>query len=173
MLFQIKAIDDLKGRFDVDLTIDTSRCTISLYGTKDEISKASDEYHMIILEALRGQQDKHREKCISDYIQWYFVDDSNDSNECIEYPSNINRFIEEAYRNQDKEVKFINDCGAEYVINFQNMNTFPSGHKTIMTAVARKHKGVDFFFIYIVIGRTSFIFSLGLLHGPGPKLMNL
>lgn len=134
MLFQIKAIDDLKGRFDVDLTIDTSRCTISLYGTKDEISKDSDEYHMIILEALRGQQDKHR------------VDDSNDSNECIEYPSNINRFIEEAYRNQDKEVKFINDCGAEYVINFQNMNTFPSGHKTIMTAVARKHKGVDFFF---------------------------
>lgn len=148
----------MKGRFDVDLIIDTSRCTISLYGTKDEISKASDEYHMIILEALRGQ---HREKCISDYIQWYFVDDSNDSNECIEYPSNINRIIEEAYRNQDKEVKFINDCGAEYVINFQNMNTFPSGHKTNMTAVARKHKGVDFFFIYIIIGRTSFFLVSG------------
>lgn len=67
MLFQIKVIDDLKGRFDVDLAIDTSRCTISLYGTKDEISKASDEYHMIILEALRGQQDKHREKYLGLY----------------------------------------------------------------------------------------------------------
>lgn len=161
-MLQINAIDDLKGRFDVDLTIDTSRCTIVLYGTKDEISKASDEYHMIILEALRGQQDKHREQCISDYIQWYFVDDSNDSNEWIEYTSNINRIIEEAYRNQDNEVKFTNDCGAEYVINFQNMNTFPSGHKTNMTAVARKHKGVNFFFIYIIIVRTSiFILASG------------
>lgn len=128
---------------------------------------------MIILEALRGQQDKHREKCISDYIQWYFVDESNDSNRCIEYPSHINRIIEEAYRNQNKEVKFINDCGAEYVINFQNMNTFPSGHKTNMTAVARKHISVDFFSINIIIGRTSFFFSFGLIHGPGPKLMNL
>lgn len=142
---QVKAICDLKRRFDVDVTIDTGECKISLYGTKDEISKASYEYHMIILEALHS---KHREKCISDSTQWVFFNDLNDSNECIEYPSNINRIIEEAYRKQDKEIKFTNECGAEYTINFQTMNTFPSVHKTSVSVVARKHKGAIYSHFY-------------------------
>lgn len=144
-LLKIRAICDLKGRFDVDVTVDTSRCVIALYGTKNEISKASDHYHMIILEAVRSQQDEYWEKCISDYIQWYFVDGSN---ECIEYPSNINRIIEEAYRSQEKDVKFTNECGAEYIINFQDMNTFPSFHQTGATAVTRKRKGSSFSYSY-------------------------
>lgn len=148
---QVKAICDLKRRFDVDVTIDTSTCTIALNGIKDEISKASYEYHMIILEAVHSKHDEHREKCISDCIQWVFFNDLNDSNECIEYPSNINRIIEEAYRNQDKEVKFTNECGAEYTINFQNMNTFPSVHNTSVSAMARKHTGANFSHFYEII----------------------
>lgn len=144
-LLQIRAICDLKGQFVVDVNIDIDRCTVVLYGTKDEISKASDDYHMIILEAVRSQQGEHLEKRVSDYIQWYFVDGSN---ECIEYPSNLNRIIEEAYRSQEKDVKFTNDCGAEYIINFQDMNTFPSVHHTSATAVTRKRKGSSFSYSY-------------------------
>lgn len=100
---------------------------------------------MITLEAVRSQQDEYWEKCISDYIQWYFVDGSN---ECIEYPSNINRIIEEAYRSQEKEVKFSDDCRTEYIIKFQDMITFPCAHQTDETAVTRKRKGTSFFHLY-------------------------
>lgn len=137
----------LKDRFGVDVTIDTRKCTIALYGTTEEISKASDEYHMIILEAVNNEQDDQREKEISDYIQWYFVDNLNGSYESIEYPSKINRIIEEAYCSQEKDVTFTNDCGTEYIINFENMKAFSSINKTNVTAVSRKHKGKSFFFL--------------------------
>lgn len=138
---------DLKDRFGVDVTIDTIKCTIAFYGTTEEISKASDEYRMIILEAVHSEQEDQRGSRISDYIQWYFVDNLNDSYESIEYPSKINRIIEEAYRSQEKDVKFTNDCGTEYIINFQNMKAFSSINKTNVTAVSRKHKGTSFSFL--------------------------
>lgn len=140
MLLQMKALYDLKERFQIDVNIDKDGGMAFLHGTKDDISAASDMYHKIIREAERGLQDKLQAKLISDYVRWYYVDNSDDKKELIEYPDNINLIIEKAYRNQDKEVKFRDDGGTEYAINFNNMEEYPTVDKTDVTTVTRRDK---------------------------------
>nr|XP_034317327.1 protein mono-ADP-ribosyltransferase PARP14 isoform X2 [Crassostrea gigas] len=140
---QMKALYDLKDRFQIDVNIDKDKGMAFLHGTKDDISAASDVYHRIIREAERGLQEGLQAKLISDYVQWYFVDNSNGKNELIEYTGNINLKIEKAYRNQDKEVKFTDDGGTEFVINFKDMEEYPTVDKTDVTTVTRRDKIKD------------------------------
>lgn len=69
-----------------------------------------------------------------------FLDISNGKNELIEYAGNINLKIEKAYRNQDKEVKFMDDGGTEFVINFKDMEEYPIVDKSDVTTVTRRDK---------------------------------
>lgn len=139
----MKALYDLKDRFQIDVNIDKDKGMAFLHGTKDDISAASDVYHRIIREAERGLQEGLQAKLISDYVQWYFVDNSNGKNELIEYTGNINLKIEKAYRNQDKEVKFTDDGGTEFVINFKDMEEYPTVDKTDVATVTRRDKIKD------------------------------
>lgn len=95
-----------------------------------------------------GLQNKLQAKLISDNAQWYFVDDYTAENELIEYPDNINLIIEKAYRNQDKEVKFADDGGTDYAINFNNMTEYPTVDKTDITTVIRRVKTKGFYDYY-------------------------
>lgn len=133
----MKALYDLKEKFHIDINIDKDRGMTFLYGTKDEISAASDVYHKIIRDAERDIQDGLQAKLISDYVQWYYVDNSDGKNELIEYSDNINVIIEKAYRNQDKEVKF-RDKGTEYAINLNNMKKYPTVDRSDVTTVIRR-----------------------------------
>lgn len=63
-----------------------------------------------------------------------------DNSELLEYPGNINLIIERAYRNQDKEVRFIDDGGTEYTINFNNMEEYPTIDKSDVATVTRRDK---------------------------------
>lgn len=139
ILLQMKALLDLKDRFHIDINIDKDRGMAILHGTKDEISAASDAYHKIIRDAERNIQEGLQAKLISDYVQWYYVDNADGKNELIEYPRNINLIIERAYCNQDKEVKF-RDKGTEYAINFNNMEKYPTVNKFDVTTVIRRDK---------------------------------
>lgn len=135
MLLQIKALYDLKDKFHIDVNIDKDKGMVLLYGTKDDISAASDVYYVIIRDAERDKQ----AKLISSYVQWYYVHNSDGKNELIEYPDNINLIIERAYCNQDREVKF-RDKGAEYAINFNNMEKYRTVDKSDVTTVIRRDK---------------------------------
>lgn len=77
-----------------------------------------------------------------------------EENELIEYPDNINLIIEKAYCNKDKEVRFKDDGGTEYAINFNNMTEYLTSDKTDITAVIRrvKTKGFyDYYYYYHVL----------------------
>lgn len=139
-MLQIKALYVLKERFGVDITIDTENTTVVLHGTRDDISGAYDDFYKIIREADRIVQDGLQAKLISDYVQWYFVDNSDGKNELNAYPGNMNLIIEKAYRNQDKDVRFMDDGGTEYIINFTNMEEYPTVDKSDVTAVIRRDK---------------------------------
>lgn len=143
MFLQMEALNDLKERFHIDINIDKDYGMAFLYGTKDEISAASDAYHKIILDAERNVQDDLQAKLISDYVQWYFVDNSDGKNELNAYPSNMNLIIEKAYRNQDKEVRFMDDGGTEFTINFNDMEEYPTVDKTDVATVTRRDKIKD------------------------------
>lgn len=68
------------------------------------------------------------------------MDNSEGKNELLEYPGNINLITERAYRNQDKEVRFIDDGGTEYTINFNNMEVYPTIDKSDVATVTRRDK---------------------------------
>lgn len=68
------------------------------------------------------------------------MDNSEGKNELLEYQGNINLIIERAYRNQDKEVRFIDDGGTEYTINFNNMEEYPTIDKSDVATVTRRDK---------------------------------
>lgn len=68
------------------------------------------------------------------------MDNSEGKNELLEYLGNINLIIERAYRNQDKEVRFIDDGGTEYTINFNNMEEYPTIDKSDVATVTRRDK---------------------------------
>lgn len=68
------------------------------------------------------------------------MDNSEGKNELLEYPGNINLIIERAYRNQDKEVRFIDDGETEYTINFNNMEEYPTIDKSDVATVTRRDK---------------------------------
>lgn len=68
------------------------------------------------------------------------MDNSEGKNELLEYPGNINLIIERAYRNQDKEVRFIDCGGTEYTINFNNMEEYPTIDKSDVATVTRRDK---------------------------------
>lgn len=136
----MKALYDLKERFHIDVNIDKERGMAFLHGTKDDISAASDVYHKIIRDAERNIQEGLQAKLISDYVQWYFVDNSDGKNELNAYPSSMNLIIEKAYRNQDKEVQFMDDGGTEYTINFNDMEEYPTVDKSDVTTVTRRDK---------------------------------
>lgn len=149
----MKALYDLKERFDIDVTIDKKRGMVFFDGTKDDISTASDVYHRIIRDAELGLQDKLQAKLISDFVQWYHVENSDDKKDLCEYPDNVNLIIEQAYRNQDKEVRFTDDGGTEYTINFINMEEYPSVDKSDVVNVIRrdKIKGIMIIIIFFVL----------------------
>nr|XP_034317324.1 protein mono-ADP-ribosyltransferase PARP15 [Crassostrea gigas]XP_034317325.1 protein mono-ADP-ribosyltransferase PARP15 [Crassostrea gigas] len=101
--------------------------------------KSSDpEYSNIIYRF--HEQNKLQAKLISDNAQWYYVDNSEGKNDLIGYPGNINLIIEKAYCNQDKEVRFKDDGGIEFIINFNNMTEYPTVDETDFTTVTRKVK---------------------------------
>lgn len=68
------------------------------------------------------------------------MDNSEGKNELVEYPGNMNLIIEKAYRNQDKEVRFMDDGGTEYTINFNNMEEYPTVDKSDVITVTRRDK---------------------------------
>lgn len=57
-----------------------------------------------------------------------------------EYPGNVNLIIENAYHNQDKEVRFMDDGETEYTINFINMKEYPTVDKSDVFNVFRRDK---------------------------------
>lgn len=74
---------------------------------------------------------------MSDYAQWYFV--VNDGKgELTEYPRDINVIIEEAYRNNDKEVWFQKDAETAFTINFKNMTEYLTSDTSDVVTVVRK-----------------------------------
>ena len=136
---QIKALQDLSERYDVEVEIFQDQGKVVLSGPKDEISDASDTVHKILRDADHHVQNKLQAKLISDYVQWYYID-TDDKKELIDYPDHINLVIEKAYRNKDKEVKFSDTAGVEYIINFNNMEEYPSDDKSDVTTVTRRDK---------------------------------
>ena len=82
---------------------------------------------------------KLQAKLISDYVQWYYID-TDDKKELVEYPGHINLDIEKAYHNKDKEVKFSDTDGVEYIINFNNMEEYSSDDKSDVTTVTSRDK---------------------------------
>lgn len=108
--------------------------------------------YMIQLERIQnfefGLQNKFQVKFIFDNVQWYFVDDYMVENELIEYLDNINLIIEKVYCNQDKEVKFVDDGGIEYVINFNNMMEYFIVDKIDIIIVIRRVKIKGFYDYY-------------------------
>ena len=136
---QIKALQDLSKRYDVEVEIYKDQGKVVLSGPKDEISAASDIVHTILREANHHVQNKLQAKLISDHPQWYYID-TDEKEELVKYPDHINLVIEKAYRNKDKEVKFSDTTGVEYIINFNNMEKFPSDDKSDVTMVTRKNK---------------------------------
>ena len=133
---QIKALQDLSERYDVEVEIFQDQGKVVLSGPKDEISDASDTVHKILRDADHHVQNKLQAKLISDYVQWYYID--TDDKKLVEYPSNINLVIEKAYRNKDKEVRFRDSNGVEYIINFNNMEEVPSDDKSDVVTVTRR-----------------------------------
>ena len=112
---------------------------IVLFGPKDELSAASDNVHTILRDVDYHVQNTLQAKLISDYVQWYYID-TDDKKELVEYPGHINLVIEKTYRNKDKEVKFSDTAGVEYIINFNNMEEYPSDDKSDVTTVTRRDK---------------------------------
>ena len=113
---------------------------VFLSGLKDDIFAASDTVYNILREADRCFQYKLQKNLVSDYVQWYYID-TDDKKELVEYPGHINLVIEKAYRtHKDKEVKFSDSLGTEYIINFNNMEEYPSDDKTDVATVTRRDK---------------------------------
>lgn len=129
----------MSERYDVEVEIFQDEDKVVLFGLKDEISSASDTVHTILLQADHNVQNKLQAKLISDYVQWYYIDPDG-KNQLVEYPGLINLHIEKAYRNKDTEVKFSDTTGVEYVINFNNMEEYPSDDKSDVATVTRRDK---------------------------------
>jgi hypothetical protein len=130
----------LRERFDVEVTIDKSKDMVVLHGTKAAMLDATDHVHNLLRDADRNKQAKLEAELVSDIVQWYFVDASDGKNELMEYPKNINLLIEKAYRNKQADVKFNDQAGTEYTINFNNMEEFPSDDTKDVTTVTRRDK---------------------------------
>uniref|UniRef100_A0A8B8E892 Poly [ADP-ribose] polymerase n=1 Tax=Crassostrea virginica TaxID=6565 RepID=A0A8B8E892_CRAVI len=136
---QMKALQDLSVRYDVEVEIDKDQGKVVLFGPKDELSLASDSAHTILREADRHMQNQAQARLISDYVQWSYIDTDGD-NSLKEYPRTINLIIETAYRNQEKEARFSDENGTEYIINFSNMEEYPSDDVKDVASVIRRDK---------------------------------
>lgn len=135
----MKALQDLSVRYDVEVEIDKDQGKVILFGPKDDLSLASDSAHTILREADRHMQNQAQAKLISDYVQWSYIDTDGD-NSLKEYPRSINLIIETAYRNQEKEARFSDENGTEYIINFSNMEEYPSDDVKDVASVIRRDK---------------------------------
>lgn len=85
----------------------------------------------------------------------------------IDYPGNINLSIEKAYRNKDKEVRFMDDGGTEFAIDFYHMEEYPTFNKSDVTIVTRrdKIKGVyDYFYFLCTKTCIIMIENIGTLY---------
>lgn len=139
-VFQVKALQNLKERFDIDVTIDKGKKMVTLHGTKEALLDATDHVHNLLRDADRNKQAKLEAELVSDIVQWYFVDNADGKNELVDYPKNINLLVEKAYRNKQPDVKFTDQAGTEYTINFNNMEEFPSDDTSDVTTVTRRDK---------------------------------
>lgn len=82
------------------------------------------------------------------------MDNDIGKNELIWYPDNINLIIEKAYCNQDKEVRFKDDGGIEFIINFNNMTEYPTVDETDNTTVTRRVKingFYDYYYYHVLV----------------------
>ncbi|XP_062610602.1 protein mono-ADP-ribosyltransferase PARP14-like [Saccostrea cucullata] len=140
---QVNALHNLKQKFDIDVTIDKEKGVVTLHGTNEALLEAADHVHGLLRDADRSKQAKLEAELVSDIVQWYFVDNSDGQNELLAYPKNINLLVEKAYRNKQPDVKFTDQAGTEYTINFNNMEEYPSDDPTDVTTVTRRDKIKD------------------------------
>ncbi|XP_061194415.1 protein mono-ADP-ribosyltransferase PARP14-like isoform X2 [Saccostrea echinata] len=140
---QVNSLQNLESRFDVDVQVDQVKGIVTVHGTKDALMEATDYVHNLLRDADRNKQAVMEAELVSDIVQWYFVDNGDGKNELCDYPKNINLLVEKAYRNKQPDVKFTDQAGTEYTINFNNMEEFPSDDPKDVTTVTRRDKIKD------------------------------
>ena len=126
----------MSEKFDVELKINKNKGEIVLYGSENEISGSSDCVHDIFRKASRQSYDRSKAKLVLSYVQWY----RKRSDNLVEYPDHLNCIIETAYRDREKEVKFFDAEGIEYILNLHEMVEYQSDNKSAKTSVTRIDK---------------------------------
>ena len=132
-------LQNLSMGHEVEVEIDKNQGKIVLMGARDQISAASDCAQKIFRNADSYMQTKAQAKLVSDMVQWSYID-TDGTNSLKEYPLEINLTIETAYRNQEKEARFSDENGTEYIINFSNMEEYPSDDVKDVASVIRRDK---------------------------------
>ncbi|XP_078312815.1 protein mono-ADP-ribosyltransferase PARP14-like [Crassostrea virginica] len=136
---QMLELQNLSMGHEVEVEIDKNQGKIVLMGARDQISAASDCAQKIFRNADSYMQTKAQAKLVSDMVQWSYID-TDGTNSLKEYPLEINLTIETAYRNQEKEARFSDENGTEYIINFSNMEEYPSDDVKDVASVIRRDK---------------------------------
>ncbi|XP_062619962.1 uncharacterized protein LOC134281522 [Saccostrea cucullata] len=140
---QVNTLHNLKEEFNIDVAVDKEKGVVTLYGRNEALLEASGQVHGLLRDADRRKQAQLEAELLSDIVHWYFIENLHGQYELVEYPNQISQLVEKAYHNKQPDVKFTDQAGTEYTINFNNMEEFPSGDPTDVITVTRRDRIKD------------------------------
>ncbi|XP_061194487.1 protein mono-ADP-ribosyltransferase PARP14-like [Saccostrea echinata] len=137
---QESEIQQLKDKFDVDVTVEKRVGRIILQGLTSDIMEASEKVHKLLRQADAVRQEKQAAEMMASMVEWCFIEITSAGQKLEPYPPEINMQLEKALRKQESEISFKDAQGVKYIVDLAAYEEYPESDPTDIVKVIRKNK---------------------------------
>jgi len=131
-----KIEDDMK----IEVKIEKRLGRIQLHGLQGNLMRASEKINDLIRNAIKKQHSEQERELISKMVSWCFIEVTDKGQEVEEYPPEINRTLEMAYRQQETNASFQDNHGNIYLVDLDSFEEYREDVPTDRVKVIRRNK---------------------------------